>query len=48
MKTENKVLLKVMIGKEQKKFIKKLSKDWEVSEAEIVRRMIINIMNSKK
>ena len=40
MKKENKVLLKVLVEKSQKKWIEKQAKEYFVSEAEVVRIII--------
>jgi hypothetical protein len=44
MKKENKVLLKVLVEKEQKNWIENKAKSEKVSEAEIVRGMLEVIM----
>lgn len=51
MKTENKVLLKVLVEKKQKKWIETIAKKERISEAEFVRSIfeeVINFAYSKK
>ena len=47
-KKENKVLLKVLVEKSQKKFVEKSAKLKKVSEAEFVRSIIQSKMTLKK
>lgn len=45
MKTENKVLLKVLVEKKQKKWIEKSAKSERISEAEFVRSIFQTVID---
>ncbi len=48
MKKENKVTLKVLVDKSQKKYVEKKAKEYRVSEAEIVRVILATYINKKQ
>ncbi len=47
MKTENKILLKVLVEKRQKKWIKENAKKDKVSEAEFVRAILQAVLEKE-
>lgn len=47
MKNKNKVMLKVLVEREQKKWVEKQAKGFKVSEAEIIRSVLSDAIGFK-